>query len=69
MKELLLRNRQGFLYLLFTVLLISIFLTNVLHNDVVDTILTIFNTGLITTILYLLAQSLVKSLHAICNPH
>ena len=61
-------NEHLFLYFLFTVLLISIIMTNILHDDVIDTVLTIFNCFLIIKILSMLLKKLLKEVMGICNP-
>ena len=61
-------NKHSLLYLLTALLFICIMLTNVLHNNVVDTILTIINTALIVKIILILSKSLFSSVNSICNP-
>ena len=61
-------NEHLFLYFLFTVLFISIIMTNILHDDVIDTVLTIFNCFLIIKILSMLLKKLLKEVMGICNP-
>ncbi|OTG75332.1 hypothetical protein B9T23_11145 [Acinetobacter terrae] len=61
-------NEHSFLYFLFTVLFISIIMTNILHDEVIDTLLTIFNCFLIIKILSMLSTKLLKAVMGICNP-
>lgn len=61
-------NTHSFVYVLLGVLSVSIMLTNVLHNDLIDTLLTIFNTVLILMISGIGLKALFRSVNAICNP-
>ncbi len=56
-----------FFFLIF-ILFVSILLTNVIHDDLIDTLLTIINCFLIINIMHLLAKKLLKTIFEICNP-
>ena len=55
-------------YIWFFVLCISIILTSIIHNDVVDTILTILNFFIVFRIIFLLHVKIIKSIFEICSP-
>ena len=52
----------------FFVLCISIILTSIIHNDVVDTILTILNFFIVFRIIFVLHVKIIKSIFEICSP-
>lgn len=56
-----------FFFLIF-ILIVSIMLTAVIHDDIIDTILTIINCFLIIKIIHILAKQLLKTIFEICNP-
>ncbi|ENU57970.1 hypothetical protein F981_02257 [Acinetobacter guillouiae CIP 63.46] len=55
-------------YILILVLFISIMTTNVIHNDLSDTLLTIINCFIIIKILHVLSIQLLNTIFKICNP-
>lgn len=55
-------------YIWFFVLCISIILTSIIHNDVVDTILTILNFFIVFRIIFVLHEKIIKSIFEICSP-
>ena len=55
-------------YIWFFVLCISIILTSIIHNDVVDTILTILNFFIVFRIIFVLHVKIIKSIFEICSP-
>ncbi len=55
-------------YSWFFVLCISIILTSIIHNDVVDTILTILNFFIVFRIIFVLHVKIIKSIFEICSP-
>lgn len=61
-------NTLPLLYVLLGVLSISIMLTNVLHDDLIDTLLTILNTFIILMISAIGLKAVFKSVNSICNP-
>lgn len=56
------------LYLLIIILFLSIVLTALIDDDLVDTVLTIINCFLIIKIIHILAKQLLKTIFEICNP-
>lgn len=50
------------------ILFASIVLTSIIHNDVVDTILTILNFFIVFRIIFLLYVKIIKSIFEICSP-
>lgn len=54
-------------YIWFFVLCISIILTSIIHNDVVDTILTILNFFIVFRIIFVLHVKIIKSIFEICS--
>jgi hypothetical protein len=55
-------------YIWFFVLCISIILTSIIHNDVVDTILIILNYFIVFRIIFVLHVKIIKSIFEICSP-
>lgn len=55
-------------YIWFFVLCISIILTSIIHNDVVDTILIILNFFIVFRIIFVLHVKIIKSIFEICSP-
>ena len=55
-------------YMLVFILFASIVLTSIIHNDVVDTILTILNFFIVFRIIFLLYVKIIKSIFEICSP-
>lgn len=55
-------------YMLVFILFASIVLTSIIHNDVVDTILTILNFFIVFRILFVLHVKIIKSIFEICSP-
>ena len=55
-------------YIWFFVLCIPIILTSIIHNDVVDTILTILNFFIVFRIIFVLHVKIIKSIFEICSP-
>lgn len=55
-------------YLLIIILFLSIILTTLIDDDLVDTVLTIINCFLIIKIIHILAKQLLKTIFEICNP-
>ncbi len=55
-------------YMLVFILFASIVLTIIIHNDVVDTILTILNFFIVFRIIFLLYVKIIKSIFEICSP-
>lgn len=68
MKKELIQNKNTMLYALIGLLAFTLMLTNVLHNNIVDAILTVINTAIIMKILLLVVKSGIASVNAICNP-
>ncbi|ENV15492.1 hypothetical protein F964_04218 [Acinetobacter guillouiae NIPH 991] len=56
-----------FFFLIF-ILIVSFMLTAVIHDDLIDTTLTIINCFLIIKILHILVKQLLKTIFEICNP-
>ncbi len=61
-------NKNMLLYVLFGLLAFTLMLTNVLHNDIVDAVLTVINTVIIAKIALILLKSGIATVNAICNP-
>lgn len=55
-------------YIWFFVLCVSIILTSIIHNDVVNTILTILNFFIVFRIIFVLYVKIIKSIFEICRP-
>lgn len=55
-------------YMLVFILFASSVLTSIIHNDVVDTILTILNFFIVFRIIFLLYVKIIKSIFEICSP-
>ena len=55
-------------YIWVFVLCVSIILTSIIHNDVVDTILTILNFFIVFRIIFVLHVKIIKSIFEICSP-
>jgi hypothetical protein len=55
-------------YIWVFVLCVSIILTSIIHNDVVDTILTILNFIIVFRIIFVLHVKIIKSIFEICSP-
>ncbi len=55
-------------YMLVFILFATIVLTIIIHNDVVDTILTILNFFIVFRIIFLLYVKIIKSIFEICSP-
>ena len=68
MNKALTNNKNTLLYVLLGLLAFTLMLTNVLHDDIVDAILTVINTFLIVKIILILLKSGIASVNAICNP-
>jgi hypothetical protein len=62
------KNKNTLLYVLLGLLAFTLMLTNVLHDNIVDAVLTVINTILIVKILLILLKSGIASVNAICNP-
>ncbi|MCS3527922.1 hypothetical protein M2364_002680 [Acinetobacter johnsonii] len=55
-------------YIWVFVLCVSIILTSIIHNDVVDTILTILNFFIVFRVIFVLHVKIIKSIFEICSP-
>ncbi|ENV25364.1 hypothetical protein F962_02484 [Acinetobacter baumannii NIPH 190] len=63
------RSNEGvFLCFLFIILSLSIIVTSLIHNDLLDTFLTLLNLFFVIMILFILHRKILKAVFEICNP-
>jgi hypothetical protein len=62
------KNFNSKFYFLIIILFLSIILTNLIHDDFIDTLLTITNCFLIIKILHVIVKQLLRTIFEICNP-